>query len=375
MFKFEELKIIELEISNNCQASCPMCPRNLHGGIPNPLLKLNDWTFEDFKTIFNDEVIYKIQKILFCGSFGDPIMNKHFKDMCQYVTVKNPTILIEVNTNGSLRSKKWWKELASVLPSTHNVRFALDGIDQQSHSLYRIGTIFDKVIENATEFINAGGTATWDFIRFKHNEDLVNKAQVLSEQLGFAKFIVKDTRRFDSEKFSVLDRDGNITHFLELPKNNKNGVVNITHILKNEQQWKNSKEISCHSSEQNSIYINANKVMLPCCIKASFVDMNFDSNLFKKYNLYDKNSTSIYAERIKQEEYDVINELGGLDKLDVTKQSIKEIIDSDEWQTVWEKHWNDCSATSCSLMCGKKSPFILMNEQRIEEKEYGHTRN
>jgi hypothetical protein len=28
-----------------------MCLRNIHGGIENPLLKLNDWTLEQFKTI------------------------------------------------------------------------------------------------------------------------------------------------------------------------------------------------------------------------------------------------------------------------------------------------------------------------------------
>ena len=37
MFKFDQLEIVQVEITNRCQASCPMCPRNIHGGIENPL--------------------------------------------------------------------------------------------------------------------------------------------------------------------------------------------------------------------------------------------------------------------------------------------------------------------------------------------------
>ena len=33
MFKFNQLRDIHLEITNACQASCPMCPRNINSGI------------------------------------------------------------------------------------------------------------------------------------------------------------------------------------------------------------------------------------------------------------------------------------------------------------------------------------------------------
>jgi hypothetical protein len=56
MFNFNQLKQLHLEISNNCQASCPMCTRNIHGGIENPNLKLKDWSLEEYKTIISEEV-------------------------------------------------------------------------------------------------------------------------------------------------------------------------------------------------------------------------------------------------------------------------------------------------------------------------------
>lgn len=39
MFNFQDLKQVHLEITTRCQASCPMCSRNYHGGLDNPNLK------------------------------------------------------------------------------------------------------------------------------------------------------------------------------------------------------------------------------------------------------------------------------------------------------------------------------------------------
>lgn len=367
MFKFNKLRNLELEISNNCQAGCPMCPRNIHGGLPNPYLKLNDWTLDDFKTIVNDEVLETIESILFCGSFGDPLVNKDFLDMIRYVNDKKPSIAITIHTNGSLKNKQWWRELAEALPKKHDVYFALDGACHETHVLYRVGTSFSKIIENAREFIEAGGQATWNFLRFKHNEHEVERAREISKEVGFSKFSVKDTRRFESDKHAVLDRNGNVTHFLELPEQNKNGVVNMKAIKQTENQWRTSDEIFCYAKEYKSVYINANKTVIPCCVKGSFIDMSFDTDIRQEHNLLHEYSVNPLGDKIKQEELELIKELGGFDKLDPTIRPLKDIIDSDIWQTLWDTHWKNYTATSCSLMCGKKSPFILMDEQRTED--------
>ena len=76
MFSVDQLKNVHVEISNRCQAKCPMCSRNHHGGMPNPLLKESDWTIFDFKKIFTPKIKKQINKITFCGNFGDPLLNK-----------------------------------------------------------------------------------------------------------------------------------------------------------------------------------------------------------------------------------------------------------------------------------------------------------
>ena len=58
MFNFSDLKTIHIELTTNCQAKCPMCSRNIHSGIENPLLKIVGWTLEDFKTIIPGIKVY-----------------------------------------------------------------------------------------------------------------------------------------------------------------------------------------------------------------------------------------------------------------------------------------------------------------------------
>jgi len=70
MFKFSQLESLHLEITNNCQASCPMCTRNINGGLENPNIKKTGWTLEQYKKILIPEVCKQIKKIMFCGNYG-----------------------------------------------------------------------------------------------------------------------------------------------------------------------------------------------------------------------------------------------------------------------------------------------------------------
>lgn len=367
MFRFENLHQVELEITNRCQASCPMCARNIHGGIDNPSLKISDWTLEDFTTIFDKETVKNVESFWFCGSFGDPIINNDFLDMCKYVKQENPEAQFVAHTNGSFRNPQWWKELAEAMPTNHRIFFALDGIDHATHVLHRQGTFFDKVIENAKSFIEGGGVAVWNFIRFKHNEHQVDEARQMSKELGFKDFSLKDTRRFDVIPYKVIDSKGHTTHLLEPGSTNKNGAVNMTHIEKSRDNWSSSKDIYCYAKEGRNVYIDAHKTVLPCCIKASFMYMDYDKELFSKYGLYDPTtSTNDEAKQIQKQVFEILEEFGGIEALDARK-GLKNIINSKAWQTIWTSKWETNGSKACSLMCSKASPYIEMGEQFVDK--------
>ena len=357
MFKFNQLEKIQVEITNRCQASCPMCPRNIHGGISNPLLKLNDWSFDDFKKIISYDVLTYLKEISFCGNFGDAMMNNDLISMCEYVSKTAPTVKIQVHTNGSARTTSWWTKLAQSLPKNHSVVFALDGLADTQH-LYRVGTDFNKIIENAKVFMAAGGTADWAYIRFKHNSHQVEKARHLAQNLGFSNFIVKDSRRF-SRPFSVVDRKGEFLYNLEQPEDTPIVFVGKDQV-EGHQTWPDADKIHCQVLEEKSIYIDANYLVSPCCIVGAFMYSNYDRNILKQYNLDEEDSVLDEATRVQQQ---VLN----FPKLNARETGLKNIIESEHWQTIWQQRWKEKTSSPCIIMCGPNSPYISIDNQKIKD--------
>ena len=338
MFSFNQLKNIHLEITNRCQASCPMCSRNIHGGLDNPLIKNQDWTISDFKKILSEDVLKHLEGFYFCGNFGDPIINNELIEMCQYSTQVNPNLCIRIHTNGSARNTEWWKKLAKSLPLNHNVIFAIDGL-ADTHSLYRIGTNFDKILENAKAFIHAGGTAEWAFIKFKHNEHQLLAAEALAKEHGFARFTYKDSARFvATEQFPVYDADGNTTRYLEPPTGSKINLI-TQNVIDNYKDVLAASEIDCYVVQTKEIYIDAYKKIMPCCFLAG-VPYNYTTVIDVTNNI---------RSEIQRQYKELVNDLGNTNALEY---SIKDIIDSTAWQTVWKKYWHEQKLITCARTCG-----------------------
>jgi MoaA/NifB/PqqE/SkfB family radical SAM enzyme len=341
MFNFNELKSVHLEISTRCQASCPMCPRNYHGGQENPNLKLADWSYLDFVKVFDHDTLAQLEGIYFCGNFGDPIMNDDLIPMCRHIKENAPHIVVRVHTNGGARKASWWQELRDSLPENHVVLFALDGL-KDTHHLYRIGTKYETVIKNAQSFIEAGGIAEWVFIKFKHNEHQVDEAERRSKELGFQRFAVKNTVRFIGEnKFSVLDKEGNVLYYLEPPTTSHVVLLDKSAIEKFRSEYKEA-DVNCYVVSTKEIYIDAHRNLFPCCFLAS-----------APYN--NPQSQPIVADirkEIVDQYYELVESLGGIEQLDATKRSVKEIISDDRWQSVWKEYWGEKMLITCARTCG-----------------------
>lgn len=355
MFDYRELREIHLEISNLCQASCPMCTRNIHGGLKNPLLNDSSWTFSDYKNILTSELLLQLKKIMFCGNFGDPIMNSDLIKMCRYTTEINPNIEIRIHTNGGARNKVWWKELVSALPKNHMVVFAIDGL-KGTHELYRIGTTFERIIENAIEYINNGGRAEWAYLRFKHNQHQVDEAKNLATSLGFENFVMKDSSRFLlKDNFDVFDKDGNTTHQLEISDFSNLSFIDEDIIL-NYKSIIDESSIDCFVLKTKEVYIDAHMNLYPCCWLGQLPYIPKESEII----------VNTIRNEITDQYYKLINSLGGINNINVKKKSIKEIINSVEYQNVWKKYWHTEKLITCVRTCGiSKRNISKPNDQFI----------
>lgn len=383
MYKSSEIKSVHLEITEACNAACPMCARNINGGEENPHLSNAELSLEDCKTIFSPAFISQLDRLYMCGNYGDPIAAKDTLEVFEYFRQHNPKIHLSMHTNGSAKKTDWWTNLAKVLGPKSHVVFSIDGLADTNH-LYRQNTVWSKIMENAQAFINAGGRARWDYIVFAHNEHQVEEAELLAKQMGFERFQYKKSARFFSnasgttkEVHQATNRKGVETTLLQAPTNPKyrNGVLDkLSNILGKTEAVKflpskqveavaiqgpqrfnldpskktkmelelDSAVINCKVAEEKSVYISAEGIVQPCCWTAG--------QMYVWYHT--KTGTQIWS---------AIDQVGK-ESLNAKEHRLETIIDGMYFQNVIPDSWDKPSCAEgklsvCAKTCGKYDAF------------------
>lgn len=379
MYNYKDIKTVHLEITERCNASCPMCARNINGGEDNPHLQNHELTLEDCKTIFTPDFIKQLDRMYMCGNFGDPVAASDTLEVFEYFRTNNSKMNLTMYTNGSAKRPEWWRQLARVLDKNAYVVFSIDGLEDTNH-LYRQNTVWSKIMENAEAFISAGGRARWDYIVFAHNEHQVERAEQLSREMKFEKFQYKKSARFFSnvsgvtkEAHQASNRKG-LTTLLQAPTNPKyrNSVLDkLKEVVGKEEKIKfipskkdeairnqtlqvfnldpakkskmelelDNSQIKCKVKEEKSLYISAEGVVQPCCWTAG--------QMYVWY--YKSESTQIWQH---------INAIGK-ENLNAKLTPLKEIIDGDYFQNRIPNSWSKPSCAEgklavCSKICGTK---------------------
>lgn len=333
MYRMNDIQMIHLELTDKCNASCPMCARNKFGGIQNPYLPLKELTLNDIKKILPGDLVRQMTYIYSCGNYGDPIIAKEALEIYRYLRQENPNLKLAMNTNGSYREESWWFELGQVIGPKGNVKFGIDGLED-THHLYRQGTDFNKILANAQAFIKGGGQAIWEFIIFKHNEHQIDEARKIAEQLGFSSFKAKKTGRFFSstklegkDVQEVHNKKGEVTHYLEKPtaKKNLNNSLLMEEELKKEfgsmENYVDQAAIQCKTLSERSIYISSEGAVFPCCWTA--------------------NQTYVwYLPERSGHVWDLIRKTGGFEKINAKDKPLREIVEGPFFESVvasWER--------------------------------------
>ena len=353
MYKIEDIKTIHLEVTQNCQASCPMCDRNQNGGAINPHINLDELTLTDIKNIFSPKFISQLDTMYMCGNLGDPIIAQDTLEIFEYFRECNPNIWLSMNTNAGAKTAEWWKKLAKIFGKKGAVIFSVDGLEDTNH-IYRQGVIWKNVERNALAFIEAGGRARWDFLVFEHNQHQVEKARRMAEAGGFEKFVAKKTGRFvtaTSEKKEVhqaVDRKGNETAELKKPDEKyQNAAIQKYDEVKEKHgsmdAYYDNAFIDCKVKKEGSLFITAEGLVLPCCWTAG-----------RMYKWWHKDPK---VEQI----WDFIDDVGGKEALDA-RRGLEEVFETGIFNLI-EKSWSKPSCNQgklkvCSMKCGSEfDPF------------------
>ena len=190
MYQYKDIKQVHLEVTEKCNAACPMCPRNISGGKESSFIINAELSLADCKKMFDPAFIKQLNIMYMCGNYGDPMMAKDTLKIFKYFREHNSKMKLRMNTNAGARPAKWWVELAKTIGKRGRVVFSVDGLKDTNH-LYRQHVKWNIVERSMKAYIGAGGIARWDYLVFKHNEHQVEEAKKLSQKLGFAGFQAK----------------------------------------------------------------------------------------------------------------------------------------------------------------------------------------
>lgn len=285
MQNITEIKNVHIELTDKCQAQCPMCARNFHGGATRPFIKNKEITFDQFREWFPTKFLSQLNNFYSCGNYGDPAFARDCLEIFQYVRQCNPTTRLAIHTNGGMRNIDWWNKLAKALGENSEVVFAVDGL-KGKHELYRKNTNFEKVIENLKAFINAGGNARVDSLVFKHNENDINELDNFLKSLGVKQINFFSTQRFyEMEKFEVHDKDGNVEYYLEPAQSDKFKKIPFLELNKlvdkNYRQEKiAAAKINPKCINEKEIYVDPQGNIFPCCwIGGEYIEEHIQESL------------------------------------------------------------------------------------------------
>lgn len=259
MIEYNDIKNVEIELSSFCNANCPLCPRSLFGYPYNDGYIAKNLSLNEIKKIFTTDFVTQLDVIRFEGNFGDPLMNPELLDIVRWFNTH-----CDIFTNASLQTETFWKELAI---EDVTVNFAIDGLED-THSIYRQDTDYNKVIKNAQTFINNGGNAVWKMLEFEHNKHQIEECRRLSKELGFSEFSVKKNQRTGP----VYDKQGNLLRVIgDLPDWQPTELSHFISVTKGDMFLediildKPKTTISCRTIKNSSIYISSEGEVYPCC--------------------------------------------------------------------------------------------------------------
>lgn len=305
-----DLKRFDIELTDKCNAHCPLCSRTNVNDISKTteFVKNVEITFEEFKKI-NDGI--KFQTYSFCGNHGDPLSAKDFLKIVEYVAKKD--CIVSIHTNGSVKTPSYFKRLGEILSINPNnmVSFDLDGLED-THSFYRRNTNFNKVLENAKTYIaNTTAKSNWQFVVFNHNKHQIDDAKKLAKEIGFT--------NFRSRYSSWFPPSGEVVFY-------DNGIKNIIKKAKAPIQIEYLDKINCKSIQKGEIYLSAQGYLWPCCHTA--VRYTSDPDLKE------------------------IVDRCGIDSINAKRYSIYEIMQSMLWTEI-ENRWIHNRPAACRNVCSR----------------------
>lgn len=337
------------EVSGKCTLKCPRCPRNDTDPVP--------WINQELSLAFFQKVLppallkQQVQRITMCGDIGDPIYASQYIEIIDYIKWHNPCIHVYTITNGSYRKPSWWLDFARVSNQYDTVNFSIDGYDQVSNNLYRVGSDWESIMTGMDIMARQSQAFVyWAMIVFQFNQDHIEHIKQLASNMGCDGLQLTYSTKFGS-KYSGAYGGGNDSleprpefissthryerHFVQLSDRTQN---NQEYLQKNQSMFDQVKNrydtfiTPMCAIGNRGLYVSADGILHPC----SWVSFPYDTMSTERKTINFKNS------------FHQTNRT----KLDLNKRSLEEILNDDIWAALFDSfNDHDRAWVECEQKC------------------------
>lgn len=371
MWKYQDIDHINIEISSLCNSVCAWCPRYENmSSVVNKQLNPTYVTIDQFKQWFTPELISRVKHWTYSGDYGDACTNPDLIKIFEYTFEHNENTSVQVNTNGGMKTPNFWQSLGELFSKKYDNRkiiFSIDGLEDTNH-LYRRNVKWNKIIENTTAYIEAGGKAEWEFLIFKHNQHQVDEVISLAKRMNFHDIRIKYPRGFEKGNMKVRDENFNVLYELEPIDESfiQHNYAELNGVLAEDIQYENFKEtiekhfskeegdIECFSHRSGvEIRITADGLVYPCVHFGHVSKHPRENHQVPKAQLIDI---------MKDKE------------ISLKDRSLSEILEDDPYNWIYNS-WKNKSCLVCWLCCGasKDKKTIMQEIYQKENKIHGTT--
>ena len=279
---------IYLETTNKCMLKCPKCARTTFidtFGIKN--WDNHDVNLQHLQSFL--DINLKDIEIRLNGTYGDPIYHSDFLMLIQWLKQQGARVLLV--TNGSYKTKEWWKTLVDMLDRRDSITFSIDGLPS-NFTNYRVNADWESIEVGIKEAVQGNVSTLWKYIPFSFNENDIDRARQLSMELGINKFEIYPSDRWDEHD--------NLKPANELQGSKTSSIIS----------WRdyNNRSVEvdplCYNNQQH--FITASGYYAPCCMMTDY-RFYYKSKFYKNKEFYNISKTTI--SKILNQEQDFFQRL------------------------------------------------------------------
>lgn len=327
---YHQIDVIEIELSNLCNAWCPACVRYVQQDdglyINKNIYKQSRILDKDLilKAITDPKVNYADRlELRLCGVASDPFTHPELLTILSDIKSARPNTRILIHTNGSLKNQNTYIELAKILDRRDTVQFNIDGLEDTNH-IYRRKTNYQRIMQNAQALIDNNANrikVDWAYIVFPWNNHQIDLATELSKSMGFNKIFFRKSRQpveDDMDMIAIADRGL------------KNGKYEDNVVYSDQMEIPNYDSIEDECFSRNLLFLNETGKVYPCCNWSSV--LNYEEG-------YHKQELESYLSQFPEN--------------DLNKNSMYEILQNPLWDSLKKRidSQND-ALVSCVKQCG-----------------------